>query len=171
MSLQPFDDKTTPMCLRSVEGWLELGNVDEADRELTRIGERDASHPDVLTVRWSVLAAAERWDEAHGVAERHSQVAPMDERAVVNQAYAMRRKADGSLALAQVVLLRAWPNFPESVLIPYNLACYNCQSDDLESALLYLRHAVENGDEKAVLAMAKKDPDLEPLHASLDHLA
>lgn len=170
MSSQRFLDDATRICLRSVEGWLELGSIDEAAGEIARIGEPDASHPDVLAVRWSVLAARECWDEAFEVAERHLGEVPNDERAHVNKAYALRRKTDGGVTLARVVLLRAWKDFPESVLIPYNLACYDCLIDNLEGALAFLQRAIEVGDEKAVLTMARQDPDLAPIRASLDDL-
>jgi hypothetical protein len=48
--------------LLAAEGWLELGNPHEANKELEKIAPGLRVHPDVLEMRWQIYAAAERWD-------------------------------------------------------------------------------------------------------------
>ena len=42
-------------------GWLELGVPAEAESELSRIRPALQSHPDILEVRWIILAQTSRW--------------------------------------------------------------------------------------------------------------
>lgn len=48
--------------LRAAQGWLELGNHLEADKELDEITPQLRTHPDVLEVRWHIYAHAEKWE-------------------------------------------------------------------------------------------------------------
>ena len=50
-------------------------------------------------------------------------------------------------------------------MIPFNLACYDCQLGNLESAKLYLEQAIKL--KPGMRTMALDDPDLEPLWDSL----
>ena len=47
--------------LQAAQGWLELGDHLEADKELDEITPQLRAHPDVLEVRWQVYAHAEKW--------------------------------------------------------------------------------------------------------------
>ena len=53
--------------------------------------------------------------------------------------------------------------FPHDEAIPYNLACYKCQSGELGAAREWLERALKVGDSKRVKKMAATDPDLMPL--------
>src|SRR6266478_4090747 len=46
----------------AAQGWLELGNHQEADEELEKIAVSLRSHPDVLEVLWQIYAKAQKWD-------------------------------------------------------------------------------------------------------------
>src|SRR5829696_3396143 len=45
-------------------GWLELDNITEAFLELDRISNSAQLHPDVLTLRWELLARKKQWTDA-----------------------------------------------------------------------------------------------------------
>lgn len=49
--------------LEAAQGWLELGNHEEAFEELERIDAPLRAHPDVLEVRWDIYAEVENWGE------------------------------------------------------------------------------------------------------------
>ena len=51
--LQPPDS----MHLTAAQGWLELGNHEEAFEELEKIDAPLRGHPDVLEVRWGIYAS------------------------------------------------------------------------------------------------------------------
>lgn len=62
--------------------------------------------------------------------------------------------------------------FPQEATIPYNLACYTCQMQrDATETINWLEQALAAGDRKEILAMAMRDPDLEPLRAEIAKLA
>jgi hypothetical protein len=56
--LQPPDS----IHLTAAQGWLELGNHEEAFEELEQIDATLRGHPDVLEVRWGIYASIEKWD-------------------------------------------------------------------------------------------------------------
>ena len=60
-------------------------------------------------------------------------------------------------------LLRVAGKFPDLAIIPYNLACYECQLRRLEKAKHWLEKAFKLGDGERMRLAALDDPDLEPL--------
>ena len=55
--------------LHAAEGWLELGNLLEANEELDKITPALRAHPDVLAVRYNVFARGNKWDGCLAIAE------------------------------------------------------------------------------------------------------
>ncbi len=60
--------------------------------------------------------------------------------------------------------------FPKESLIPYNLACYECQAGNLKAAWNWLEKAFDAGDAKRFKLMALEDPDLEPLWVQIGEI-
>lgn len=149
--------------LNSILGWLELGNSSEARVELEALPPELQSNPDLLQVRWLVDAAEENWERALETAKALIQAAPDFPDGWLNQAYALRRTSKGGLQAAWTVLVSARPKFPQEPIFPYNMACYACQLGLQVEAIELLKHALSIGDPKSLIAMALKDPDLEPL--------
>ena len=81
----------------------------------------------------------------------------------MHQAYALRRIPQGGLEKAWEALLPAADKFPKEPIIPYNLSCYACQMQKLDTARLWLKQATTIGGVKKIKRMAMQDPDLEPL--------
>jgi tetratricopeptide (TPR) repeat protein len=160
--MQPLEPPDTHF-LSAAIGWMELGNMVEAEAELTRISPARQTHPDVLEARWLLYAEQQRWAEALQVARLLVQTAPKRPSGWLHQAYALRRAPDGSIAKAWEALLPAANRFPKQSIIPYNLACYAAQMQQLESARAWLRRALAIGDKEHIKALALADPDLEPL--------
>jgi predicted Zn-dependent protease len=148
-------------------GWLGLGNWQEAAQELKNIDPDLASHPEVLPVRYEILAKAGQWELAAEAAAAWTKKAPRERGAWIAQAYAARRKPGGGIALAKGILSAAWQRFPTEPLIAYNLACYECQLGNLAQARYWLREAFKLGDAGQLKLMSLQDSDLEPLRSEI----
>src|ERR1043165_1576953 len=70
-------------------GWLELENFAEAFLELDRVSSPAQLHPDVLTLRWELLARKKLWEDALEVAHGLVQTAPDRADSWINQSYAL----------------------------------------------------------------------------------
>jgi tetratricopeptide (TPR) repeat protein len=149
--------------LSAAVGWMELGVPAEAEAELDRISAANQSHPDVLEVRWVILAQTRRWEKALRVAQSLLKCAPNRSSGWLHRAYSLRRVTQGGLQQAWDALLPAYEKFPEEPTIAYNLSCYACQLSQLEEARAWIKRALKIGAKPTIKAMALDDPDLEPL--------
>ena len=156
--------------LSAALGWMELGNFVEAKVELGKVSPALATHPSVLEVTWAVHASDENWAEALQAAEQLVQCASDHASAWLHRAYAMRRAPGGGLKAAWDALLPAVDRFPEEATIPYNLACYACQLQQLDEARRWLQRAVAVGEKAKIKSMAASDADLEPLWGEIKGL-
>lgn len=154
--------------LNAAAGWLELGDLAEARRELSRLSEAGGTHPEVLTLRWHLLADHGDWANALKIARLHLRAEPKSAEAWIHQSFALHelRRTDEALAELQ----RVAEQFPEVGTIPYNLACYTCRLGRLDDARQWLRRAIEVQGKKETLAAAADDPDLEALRRELADL-
>lgn len=150
--------------LSAAIGWLELGLPREARAELNHLSPENRDHPDVLEVRWLIHAHEQEWPEAVTVARQYIAASPERSFGWVNQAYALRRAADGGLEKAWKALHPAAALFPEEPQIAFNLSCYACQLQRLDEARRWLRRAFAvAGRKDALKRMALKEEDLRPL--------
>jgi predicted Zn-dependent protease len=151
--------------LNAAVGWLELGNLGEARRELDLVSPELQSHPDVLEVRWDLHAHERQWEPALAVAEQLVAAAPDRCSGWIDRSFSLHEvKRTGE---ARDKLKPAADRFPDVSTIPYNLACYECQLDQLEEARRWLKRAMRLRGTKEILGMALKDSDLEPLWPEL----
>jgi predicted Zn-dependent protease len=158
--------------LKAAVGWLELGNPAESLAELDAMSEQFQDHVDVLEARWLALAQLQRWEAAAKVARALIAAAPERPVGWLHHAYALRRASTGGLLAAFNALSPVAAKFPKESTIPYNLACYTCQMQrDASETMAWLRQAIAAGERKEIIAMALKDPDLEPLRAEIEKLA
>ena len=147
--------------LLAAEGWLELGNHIEANAELDLITTSLSSHPDVLNVRWKILAAAKNWEASLDIAGAIIKLHPEQPLGWIRRAYALhelKRTED-----ARENLLRVVDRFPFSATMRYNLACYECQLGRLEQAKVWLEKAFKLTNVKKMRLVALRDPNLAPL--------
>ena len=75
--------------LRAAEGWLELGNHLEADRELEEIAPELRAHPDVLELRWHIYAIEEKWAACVAIAEAIILISPNRPDAWIHRSFAL----------------------------------------------------------------------------------
>jgi tetratricopeptide (TPR) repeat protein len=161
--LQPPDSHH----LSAAQGWLGLGNHTEANAELEKIALTLRAHPSVLATRLEIYARAAKWDVAAEIAAALVKVQPKEPMAWITLAYATRRKLGGGIPQAKEVLTPAQKRFPKVWLIPYNLACYECQLGNREEAWAWLKKAFDLGDPKQLKLMALEDGDLEQVWAKI----
>lgn len=153
-------------------GWLELGNSAEAKIELRKINPSQQAEPDVLEIEWAIHAADRHWTEALQSARKLIEADPNRPTGWLHQAYALRRVAEGGLAAAFDALMPAAEKFPAEPTIPYNLACYTCQMQQLEEARNWLRRAWQchSGKKEDLKKMALADDDLRALWKEIPSL-
>jgi len=159
--------------IAAAEGWIELGNLNEARAELAQIPESERQHPEFLSVHWSLCAADQNWAEALHVAAQLVEAVPDEHAGWLHQAYALRRAPGGGLQAAWDCLFPALKKFPKVPIIPYNLACYACQLDRKEQARELLKSAMSTGkssDAAHIKLIALQDSDLEALWPEIREL-
>jgi tetratricopeptide (TPR) repeat protein len=167
--MQPIEPPDTHH-LSAAVGWLELGNLAEAEADLNRIAPEQQTHPDVLEVRWIILAQKKLWEAALDTARVLVEVAPDRASGWLHQAYALRRAKNRGLQLAWEALLPAYEKFPNEPTIAYNLSCYACQMHQLDEARQWLTRAISVGSKEIIKKMALDDSDLESLWPEIREL-
>lgn len=113
----------------------------EADAELDEIDPFCRAAPEVLAVRLEIYAGLKKWELMQAVAKRSAEDDPRNVQWAISLAYAIRQA--NSIQEATEILLNAEPKFPKEAIIKYNLACYFCQTEEIETAKNYLKKAFE----------------------------
>jgi len=152
------------LCVRAAQGWIELGDYVEADKELDGIAPELRSHPDVLEARWEIYARAKKWEMCLDIAERIVQVCPGRAGGWIHRSFALHELGQTQEAFDK--LLPVGDKFRKIWLIPYNLACYCAQLRRLDESREWFKAAMAI-DEKTVREAAIDDPDLKPLWDSM----
>ncbi len=155
--------------LNAAEGWLGLGDLNEAKKELDKISVEVWLHPAVLFLRCQIYVAAKEWDFLISVSEMLVKELPQ-----LSDVWVFRSHALHELKRTQAaydLLLPAADKFPNLAVIPYNLACYACQLGKLAEAKKRLEQAIDlGGDNSDIRADALGNPDLQPLWKDISSL-
>lgn len=152
-------------CLRSAEGWLELGNTREAEAELNKLAPSFQQHPAALELRWQIHAGAKRWEACVEFARAMTKVAPKTVLGWIHLSYALHELKRTEEAWDNLIAVAK--GFPREPTLCYNLACYACQLGNLPEARRWLKKAFALGREQATKEMALGDPDLQPLRTEI----
>ncbi len=147
--------------LSGAEGWMELGDCKSALAELELISENFRGHFEVLQVRWHIHNRMGDWETCLNVSLSMIEASPEQPQGWINHGnslFYLQRFQEAFELLLPVI-----KRFPHDEAIPYNLACYKCQSGELGEAREWLERALKVGDSKRVKKMAVNDPDLTPL--------
>lgn len=147
--------------LSHAQGYLALGMIAEAARELEQLSGPFADSTPVLVVRVGVLHEQEKWPEVRDFAREWVRRQPEEPAGWISWAYATRR-AD-TLEEAENILRQAEVRHPKEATIQFNLGCYACLRGDLREARSRVDRAIAldvNYD-----ALAATDPDLAALRA------
>jgi tetratricopeptide (TPR) repeat protein len=158
----PLEQPDRQHC-QAAAGYVELGMLLEANAELDQIDPFNRAAPEVLAVRIAIYRGLEKWELMQELAKRLTEFQPDDVKWTISLAYATRRV--DSIEAAKEVLLKAEPKFPNQAAIKYDLACYFCQTGNIDSAKNYLKKAFEIDLNWRMTAL--EDEDLKPLWESL----
>ena len=153
-------------CLRAAEGWFELGNVREAEAELSNFPVTVQLHPAVAELRWQIHAKRKQWHECIQIAQTLTRKAPAEPLGWIHLSYALhelKRTQEAWDSLLTVV-----DDFPKEPTMRYNLACYACQLGDLLEARRWLKNTFALGRKPETKAMALQDADLQPLWPEIE---
>jgi predicted Zn-dependent protease len=154
--LQPPDS----IHLTAAQGWLELGNHEEAFEELEQIDAPLRGHPDVLEVRWGIYASIEKWDYCLEIGGAMVRLDPARFTGWINRSFALHCLKRTKEAYEQ--LKEGLRRHDEEELVWYNLACYACVLGKKFEARRRLAKAIDLGGD-GVKTRALDDPDFEAL--------
>ena len=154
--------------LDAAEGWLELGDTTQAAAEIQNIAPELRLHPEVLNVRWQILARDRDWENGLVIAGVISRLVPESPVGWIHLSYTLHEL--GRTQEAWDNLSRVAPKFPSDCTIAYNRACYACRLGNLETARELLTRAIRLGDAGQVKQAALEDHDLQPLWTTISDL-
>jgi tetratricopeptide (TPR) repeat protein len=149
----------------AAEGWLGLGNWQEANDELDHISPQFRGHPEILGVRFQIYAKADKWEYAVEIASAISDLLPDNPFGHFHLAFSLHELKKTKQAYE--VLVAVLDKFPTEHLIRYNLACYSCQLGNLKEAYQWLEKAIDLAGKEDVRQTALDDPDLEQLWSQI----
>ena len=158
----PLEQPDLQHC-QAAAGYVGLSMFLEANTELDKIDPFNRAAPEVLALRIAIYRGLEKWELMQEIAKRLADFQPDDIQWTISFAYATRR-AD-SIPAAKEVLLNAESKFPKEAAIKYNLACYFCQTGEIQNAKNYLKKAFEIDLNWRVAAL--EDADLKPIRDSI----
>ena len=148
--------------VRAAEGWLELGDLAEATKELDSVNSVLRAHPDVLAVRYKIYAQLKDWPMCEQIARALTKITPDHPSGWISlcQCLHFQGKTDEAYDTLRAVL----PEFPNLAVMEYDLACYACRLGRIEEARDRLQRALTQSDQAEDMKRhAKEDPDLKEL--------
>lgn len=147
--------------LTAANGWLELGNYEEAHQELESISLENHLHPEVLKVRVRLFELAGRWADAGVIAGMLTRFEPGDMFGYLYLGRSLHRLQRYPEAIQ--ALTTATDKFETEWELAYQLAGSLCQSGDLKNAYVWLERAIKRAGKTDIRLQALANPDLEPL--------
>ncbi len=155
-TLEPID---IARLVRAADGYLELGMHEDAWAEVAVIPDEFRLSLDVVLIRMEILRTMHRWIEAAALGREALAVHPECGALYLVTSYAVRRSSN--VADAKAVLLSGECALQKEAMFFFNVACYECQLENLESAKEWLLQAFALDDKYRRIAC--EDPDVEAL--------
>ena len=154
----PYPDRVH---LQFARGWLELGCLGEAEKELGCLRPEAAGSSEGMEVRFQLLVKERRFSEALPMARDQRRRFPREVRWLMNVGNVLfwLGRADEAVD----VVLPALEDNPGEAVLLYNLACYYVSLGDLAAAKRRLQDAMRAGDRRRVMRHALADDDLRAL--------
>ena len=140
-------------------GYYQLGMYEEAWQELKSLPVSDELQTEVLGLKISVLMQLKHWEQAVSQSTELLKISPGEKAAYIDIAYCLHEL--GRTEQAREILLGAVNLLRDNATFHYNMACYEAQLGNMESARGYLHYACEMDEEFKELAQT--DPDLASL--------
>jgi hypothetical protein len=150
--------------LRAVEGYIELGMYDEADREIEEIDPARPAVSRVLVLKLCIYAGLCEWRLMEAVAKKLAERNPNDPQWAIWRAYAAARGQ--SIEVAKKILIQELRTHPNDPRIHYAMGCYESQLRHFYIAKRHLARAIQLDARLRLVALS--DADLEPLWDELE---
>jgi predicted Zn-dependent protease len=147
--------------LEAAEGWIGLGDYEEAERELKNLPPALRSHPDVLEMRWRICAHRKKWNACLRIATALARMTPNSAGGWIRRADSLGRMKSGGPQKARDALLPLLARFPDEPMVPYTLARHIARMGQIQKSREWLRKAFQLGNPAKLKPMAFADPDLE----------
>ena len=145
--------------IQRCDGFLDLKMIDKARLELEQIDEIHHRSDIYIKAALRLAMAESRWSDAAQFAQALSERQPNEPEFYIQLAYAVRRAE--SVEAARGILLDAKKRFPKIAVIPFNLACYECQLGHPDEAMVFLEKAFKL--DASFREQASEDDDLKPI--------
>lgn len=157
--------------VEAAKGWLELGNLVEAERELQGLRAPNDAHPEALQVQWRILATQKDWKGCLRVARRLRRVDRTHQSGWLHEATSLEEL--GQTTQARRILVRALKRFGPSSMVAFQMAHLSAhqQPEASDEARYWVGRAVdwandaETGDWVRLCAL--RDPLLETIWIDL----
>ena len=153
----------TRWALEKADGYMDLKMWAQAQDELNKVSPDDVASIAYRHTRLRLAIENEDWPTSTDLVTSLQKAVPEEPAFWVQHAYVARRAE--SIHAARTILCDALGKFPQMAVIPFNLACYECQLGELQLAHEYLQAAFELDPSFRDLAL--RDEDLEPLWGDL----
>jgi Flp pilus assembly protein TadD len=149
--------------LRAACGYAELGMATESVAELNAMSEEYQQRPEVLQLRLHHLMRKKQWIRALSVSRKLCRVAPEASAGFLHAGFCLHQI--GRTAEAKKLLLKGPTALLKEPIYYYNMGCYEVLLGNLEDAEVHLHISFKM--DASFRELAKKDPDLKPLHGKL----
>jgi predicted Zn-dependent protease len=162
----PHDDAPFSDCdhrLQIVQGYYELGMIDDARTELAEVEAEFQPTPNLIQMRILLLLHEKEWSEAHELSAQLRAMDPEGCAGYIHGAYSLHEMKRTREALD--LLSQGPSSLKEEALYYYNLGCYRAALGDVETARECLHKSFDL--DGRLVAVARKDPDLHALKDSL----
>jgi predicted Zn-dependent protease len=147
--------------VRAACGYAELGMFRESIAELDAIPARQQKRPEVLQVRLHHLMRTKRWAEALRVSKILCRVAPDCGTGFLHAGFCLHQL--GKTAEAKDLLVTGPVALLKEPIYYYNMGCYEALLGNMNGAKENLHISFKM--DASFREVAKKDPDLQALHA------
>jgi len=146
--------------LRAACGYAELGMTAESIAELNAMDDEYQQRPEVLQLRLHHLMRKKQWTRALTVSRKLCRVAPQASAGFLHAGFCLHQI--GRTAEAKKLLLKGPSALLSEPIYYYNMGCYEVLLGNLQDARMHLDISFKM--DASFRDLAKKDPDLEPLH-------
>jgi tetratricopeptide (TPR) repeat protein len=150
-------DSPSQMTFLAAEGYLELGMLDDAMQEYERLSARTKQSVEGLTLLVEIHRAAGNAEELEFVAEQLCIIDPDNVDRWIELALALR-----SIKIARELLLKVAERFPDTALVHFHLARFECSLGNLALAKEHLGRSKKLCPVCRVLALTD-EADLLPI--------
>ncbi len=148
---------------RAACGYAELGMAAESIAELNAIDDEFQHRPEVLQLRLHHLMRKKHWSRALSVSRRLCRAAPEASAGFLHAGFCLHQI--GRTREAKELLLRGPTALLKEPIYYYNMGCYEVLLGNLKDARVHLQISFKM--DSSFRDLAKRDPDLRPLHATL----